>query len=115
MGKTIQVDKENLEYGLKLLRELTTFRSFSSISFHSSEEINSAIQEVKDLANWGMAKNKHKMKDAAMNILDVILVCEPEEPVNLNLSKYELKSIKAVVKLVRRSLEKQKDGVEFVQ
>lgn len=111
MTKEIVVETSNLEVGFEIVREISEFRPFSSISFHSSEKILSGIKEVKKLANWGMAKNRHKMKQAVIDILDMITCCSPEEPVNLNLSKYELKSLKALSNLIKRSLEKRKDGV----
>ncbi len=111
MTKALEVNKNNLEYGSIIIQEISEFRPFSSISFHSSEKILSGIKEVKKLANWGMAKNRHKMKQAVIDILDMIICCSPEEPVNLNLSKYELKSLKALSNLIKRSLEKRKDGV----
>jgi hypothetical protein len=114
MAKTIQLKQNDLKVGSILLKEITTFRPHSSISFQSSEEIISAAQEVKRLAQWGMAKNKHKMKESVINTMDVILCCEPEEPVNLNLSKYELKSVKALSRLVKRTLDQQKDGAVLI-
>jgi len=111
MTKEIVIETSNLEVGFEIVKEISEFRPFSSISFHSSEKILSGIKEVNKLAIWGMAKNRHKMKDTAIKILNSILCCEPEEPVNLNLSKYEIKSIKALSNLIERSLEKRKDGV----
>ena len=96
------------------MKEILTFRPFSSISFQSTGEIVSAAQEVKRLTEWGMAKNKHKMKESAVNTMDTILYVEPDDPVNFNLSKYELKSIKAVSKLVKRTLDQLEDGVVLV-
>jgi hypothetical protein len=114
MSKKIQVSQKNLNLGYMLLKEISTFRPYSSISFQSSDEIINAVQDIRRLADWGMAKNKHKMKESVINTLDSILYCEPEEPVNLNLSKYELKSLKALSKLVKRTLDQQKDDVVLV-
>jgi hypothetical protein len=114
MSKKIQVSKKQLNLGFMLLKEISTFRPFSSISFQCSGEIISAVEEVKNLADWGMPKNKHKMKASAINILDSILCCEPEEHVNLNLSKYELDSLIVLTQLVKRTLDQQKDGAVLV-
>jgi hypothetical protein len=114
MPKTIQLNLNDLKTGSMILKEISAFRPYSSISFQSSKEIISAAREVKRLAQWGMAKNKHKMKESVINTMDLILCCEPEEPVNLNLSKYEVKSVKALSKLVKRTLNQQKDGVLLV-
>ena len=111
MAKEIVVETSNLEVGFEIVKEISEFRPFSSISFQSSEKILSGIKEVKKLAKWGMAKNRHKMKQAIIDILDMIICCSPDEPVNLNLSKYEHKSIKALLKLIRRSLNNKKVGV----
>jgi hypothetical protein len=114
MANTIELNLDDLKLGSKLLKEITTFRPYSSISFQSSEEILSAAQEVKRLAKWGMAKNKHKMKASVIHTLDSILGSEPDEPVNLNLSKYELKSVRVLFKLVKRTLNQKKDGAVLV-
>jgi hypothetical protein len=58
-----------------------------------------------------MAKNQHKMKKAVINILELITRNQPEEPVNLNLCRYKLKSLKALANLMKRVLDEQKDGV----
>lgn len=114
MSKTLEVNAEDLEYGLEIVREISRFQPYSSISFELSDRIISAIEQTIQLTDWGMAKNKHKMKETAAEILDTIVDGSPGEPVNLNLTKYERKSIRAVVKLVKRVLENKKDGVVLV-
>ncbi len=111
MSKTIELDSADLELGFEIVKEISGFRPYSSISFQLTEKILDAIKEVRKLAMWGMAKNRHKMKRAVDTILKSILHCSPGEPVNLNLTKYERKSIRSVVKLIDRALEKRKDGV----
>jgi hypothetical protein len=111
MTKIIEVDANNLEYGLEIIQQISEYRPYSSISFPSSIEVITAIDEVRQLAEWGMGKNKHKMKQAVLEILESIAACSPGDPVNLNLTKYEHKSVKALSNLIKRSLEKRKDGV----
>ncbi len=111
MSKTIELDEKDLELGFEIVREISEFRPYSSISFRLSEKILDAIKEVRKLAMWGMAKNRHNMKHAVDDILSSILHNSPGEPANLNLTKYERKSIKSVVNLINRVLKKRKDGV----
>ena len=111
MSKTIELDEKDLELGFEIVREISEFRPYSSISFRLSEKILDAIKEVRKLAMWGMAKNRHNMKHAVDDILSSILRNSPGEPANLNLTKYEQKSIKSIAKLTKRVLNKRKEGV----
>jgi len=105
MTKIIEVDPNNLEYGLEIIQQISEYRPYSSISFPSSIEIINAIDEIMQLAERGMGKNKHKMKQAVLEILESIAACSPGDPVNLNLTKYEHESVKALIKITERSVK----------
>ena len=60
-----------------------------------------------------MGKNKHKMKQAVLEILESVAACSSGDPVNLNLTNYEHKSVKALVKIIERSLKIQKNGILY--
>jgi hypothetical protein len=111
VAKQTQFSQEKLELGYEVLKEIASFRPYTSISFQASEKIMAAMEESSRLAEEGMAKNKHKMKKTVRNILESIATVEPGEPVNLNLTKYERKSVKTLAKLTRRVLKDQKDGI----
>ncbi len=112
MAKDLQVDGAVLNTGLKVMQGIAGFQPYSSISFLATENIVNAVEEASELVDWGMAKNMHKMKETALDIMDHITGVEPGEPVNLNLDEYELKSISAVAELIEKTLEDNKDGVQ---
>ena len=114
MTKEFKVDGTVLNTGLEVMQGIAGFQPYSSISFQVTEKILNAITEAGKLVDWGMAKNKHKMKETALDILDDIQEAQPGEPVNLNLDDYELKSIAAAADLIERTLEDQKDGVRII-
>lgn len=111
MAKNIQIDGTALTTGLKVVEEITGFQPYSSISFLATENILDAVEETSKLVDWGMAKNKHKMKATALEIMDHISEAEPGEPVNLNLDEYQLDSMAAAADLIERALDDKKDGV----
>jgi hypothetical protein len=113
MAKIIQVDGDRLTLGLAIMQGIAEFQPYSSISFPSSEKVLTAVDEVSELVNWGMAKNKQKMKETTLEILDHISEVDPGEPVNLNLDDYELKSIAAAADLIERTLDEKKEGIEI--
>ncbi len=110
MIKELEIDVKNLDYGLEIFAQISDFKPYSSYSFQLSPKGSDAVGEVKQLVEWGMGKNMYKMKQAALEILESMLACSPEERVNLCLTEYESKSLGAVVELIERSLKKQKDG-----
>ena len=114
MGNTLQVNKDYIKFGLGIIKEISEFRPYSSISFRLSEEIIDAVSETRKLAKWGMGKNRSKMKRTVSKILGGIEAGSPGEPVNLNLTEYEHKSIKALQKLIRSSLNNNKDGIVLI-
>jgi hypothetical protein len=111
MRRVLEIDVKNLGYGLEIIQQITDFKPYSSHSFQLSPKGFDAVGEVKQLAEWGMGNNMYKMKEAALEILESILACSPEEWVNMNLTDYESKSLGAVEKLIERSLKKQEDGI----
>ena len=111
MAKNIQINGSALTTGLQVVQEISEFQPFSSISFLATENILDAVEETSRLVDWGMAKNKHKMKAAALEIMEHIVGAEPGEPVNLNLDEYQLDSMAAAADLIERTLDDRKDGV----
>ena len=113
MAKELEVDGSVLYNSLEVMQGIAGFQPFSSISFLATENILEAVEEASELVDWGMAKNMHKMKETALDIMESITEADPGDPVNLNLDEYELKSIAAVAELIERTLEEKKDGVDL--
>lgn len=113
MATTLQVERAKIEIGQRIIQEISQFQPFSSISFFATDEILQTLEEVRLLVNWGMAKNKPKMKAASLDILDIILNTLPGDPVNLNLDEYEHKSVAETAALLKRSLKVKIDGLKF--
>jgi hypothetical protein len=113
VAKDLVVDGTFLNTGLEVMQGIAGFQPYSSISFLATEPILDAVKEASELVDWGMAKNKQKMKETALEIMEHISEIEPGEPVNLNLDDYQLKSIAAAADLIERTLDERKDGVEL--
>ena len=113
MPKTLEADQESLQFGLEIIQEISSFRPYSSISFPLTERILDSLKEISRTVDWGMAKNKHKMKATVVEILEKLARGSPGEPANLNLTKYERKSFKAAGKLLKRILNGEKEGISL--
>lgn len=111
--KSLQVDGSKLKAGQMIIQEILQFQPFSSISFFIKENNLQALQETRLLLDWGMAKNKSKMKAASLEIIDLILSTSPGNPVNLNLDEYELKSLAEAGSLLQRAFEQKIEGLEL--
>lgn len=112
MANDLQVDGNALTTGLEVMQGIAEFQPFTSISFLATENIVEAVEEASELVDYGMAKNMHKMKATALDIMDQIAEADPGDPVNLNLDDYELKSIAAAADLIERTLDDPKNGVD---
>jgi hypothetical protein len=115
LGNNLQVDETLIQTGLSIFNQMSNFQPYSSISFIMTDQIHSAIQEASRLTDWGMAKNKTKMKATALEIMDQMLTVSPGDPVNLNLDEYQLKSLAEVGSLHDAALENKKDGLKLIQ
>lgn len=113
MAKNLRVDGTALTTSLEVIQGIADFQPFSSISFLATENILEAVEEATRLVDWGMAKNKHKMKATALDIMEIIIESDPGDPVNLNLDEYELNSMAAAADLIERTLDDRKDGVSL--
>ena len=83
----------------------------SSFSFTLNTDGLSSVSEVLRLVNWGIGKNKPKLKGAALDVLSPLVESEPGVPNNVNLTEYEIKSMEEVLALIDRALSRHKDGV----
>lgn len=63
------------------------------------------------MADWGIGGNKPKLKEAALECLAHMGEAEAGEPVNVNFTEYELKSMAEVLSVIDRALERQEEGI----
>jgi hypothetical protein len=86
-------------------------KPLSSLSFTLSTDGLEAVNEVQRLIDWGIGKNKSKIKDAALSVISPLAESDPGLPNNVNLTEFDIKSMEEVLALIERSLSKHKDGV----
>lgn len=115
MGTNLQVDETLIKTSTRIFNQLADFQPYSSISFLMTDQILRAVQEGRRLTKWGIAKNKTKLKEAALEIIDQILNVAPGDPVNLNLDEYQLKSMAEVASIHAGALENKKDGLTLIR
>jgi hypothetical protein len=115
LATNLQVDETLIKTSRRIFNKLSDFQPYSSISFIMTDQILSAVQEGRRLTDWGMAKNKTKLKDAALEIIDEMSLVSPGDPVNLNLDDYQLKSMAEVSSIHAAALENKKDGLKLIR
>jgi len=107
----IEINVVDLGTAMEIIETLAGLKPLTSFSFSLNEEGVSAVNEVLRLVEWGIGKNKPKLKEAALEVLLPLVEPEPGTPLNVNLTEYEVKSMEEVLALIVRALDKHKDGV----
>ena len=107
----IEINVVDLGTAMEIIETLAGLKPLTSFSFSLNEEGVSAVNEVLRLVEWGIGKNKPKLKEAALDVLLPLVEPEPGTPLNVNLTEYEVKSLVEVLALIVRALDKHKDGV----
>ena len=107
----IEINVVDLGTAVEIMEALADLKPLTSFSFSLNEEGVSAVNEVLRLVEWGIGKNKPKLKKAALEVMLPLIEPEPGTPLNVNLTEYEVKSMVEVVALIVRALDKHKDGV----
>lgn len=107
----IELKIDKIEIAQQIVGTLAGIRPLNSLSFTLSENGVDAVIETVKLVEWGIGKNKSKIRKAALDILKPLAESEPAKPVNVNFTEPEVKSIGEVLELIERALEKHKDGV----
>jgi hypothetical protein len=107
----IVINPEITEVAKGIFTEFAELKPETSLSFTLSEEGVEAISQAIELAEWGIGGNKPKLKKTALEILNKIEKSEPGEPVNVNFTKYEVKSMGEVLSVVEKVLEEHEEGV----
>ncbi len=109
--ESIELEIEKIEIAQQIVSNLAGIRPEKSLSFTLSEDGVGAVNETVKLAEWGIGKNKTKIRKAALGILKPLAGSEPVKPINVNFTEIEIKSMVEVLELIERALEKHKDGV----
>jgi hypothetical protein len=107
----IEINVVDLGTAVEIIENLAGLKPLTSFSFSLNEEGVSAVNEVLRLVEWGIGKNKPKLKEAALEVLLPLVEPESGTPLNVNLNEYEVKSMEEVLALIERALDKHKDGV----
>ena len=106
----VQINLDGVKLAQKIMEQLAEVRPEHSFSFVLNEEGNQAISESIKIAEWGIGGNKSKLKATALEILESIDDIPTGEPVNINFTEYEIKSITEVYDALGKALENQEDG-----
>ena len=107
----IQINTEIVEIAQDIMEQLVTIRPEHSFSFVLNDEGSQAIEESIKIADWGIGGNKAKLKATALEILDSINEIPAGEPVNVNFTEYEVKSLSEVYDALGKALDKHEDGI----
>lgn len=108
---SITLNVARVELARDIIRELVTIMPERSLSFILSPEGFEAMVETIRLADWGIGKNKSKLKESALENLQSITVLPAGKPVNINFTEYELKALGEVLAVIERALENHKEGI----
>lgn len=106
----VNIDIEIVELAKQIMDQLSRVRPEHSLSFVLNEDGKAAIGESIKIAEWGIGGNKPKIKATALEILNAIDEVSVGEPVNINLTEYEIKSMGEVLEVLTKALEVQEDG-----
>jgi len=109
--ESIELKIESIEIAQQIVSALVGVKPLNSLSFTLSEEGVEAVNETVKLVEWGIGKNKTKIKKAALGILTPLAESEPAKPLNVNFTEEEIKAVEEILELIERALEKHKDGV----
>ena len=104
MDEYLVFDSEDLELARTIFEGFVNFRPEHSVSFILTPEGADVMGDVMKLIEWGIGKNKSKLKDTAIMLLEPILEIEAGEAVNFNLVEYEIKSLREVLSVIEKAI-----------
>lgn len=102
---------EDAETAREIVETIANIKPETSLSFTLSSEGLRAVMASLQLIDWGIGKNKPKLKAAALEVITPLADAEPGLPNNVNLTEFELKAMEEVLAVLERALSKEKDGV----
>lgn len=106
----VQIDIESVELAKQIMDQLSQVRPEQSLSFVLNDDGFAAIDASIKIAEWGIGGNKPKLKATALEILNAINEVSVVEPVNINFTEYEIKSMGEVLEVLTKALEVHEDG-----
>jgi len=107
----IKINPELLEKAREIFETISVQRSEHSFSFVLTEEGHQALADTIKVVEWGIGGNKPKLKETALEHLIEIQNVPHGNPVNINMTEYELKSMSEVVEAIDKALDSHEDGV----
>lgn len=110
-SEEITIDPEVIEVAQNIFTELANLKPETSLSFTLTEQGADAVSQAIVLAEWGIGGNKSKLKETALENLNVMDQVPAGEPVNVNFTEYEVKSMGEVLAVIEKALETHEDGV----
>ena len=111
MSNEITIDPGFVEVAQNIFSEFVALRPEHSFSFSLTDQGVGAISEAKKLADWGIGGNKPKLKETALDCLDVLEEANAGDPVNVNFTEYEIKAMSEVLSVIEKALDEHEDGV----
>jgi len=106
----VMIDPQSVELAQTIVEQLSQVRPEHSFSFMLNAEGLAAIGESIKISEWGIGGNKPKLKATALEILNAIAQVSPGDPVNINLTEYEVKSLGEVLEVLGKALEVHEEG-----
>lgn len=107
----LEIHIEDIQTAQEIVGEIGNLKPLTSLSFTLSAEGLSAIKETLRLIEWGIGKNKSKLKAAALEVISPLADSDPGVPNNINLTEFEIKAMEEVLAVIGRAISKYKDGM----
>jgi hypothetical protein len=107
----IEIKIEDLQTAQEIIGTFVNLKPLTSFSFTLNGQGLTAVKETLRLIEWGIGKNKPKLREAALDVLSPLVDDDQGVPINLNLTEYEIKAMEEVSVLIERAISKHKDGV----
>lgn len=107
----VMINPERLELAEEIFKTLADLRPEKSLSFTLAVEGAEAVEDALLIVEWGIGGNKPKLKEAALEVVSAINEVPHGQPVNVNLTEYEIKAMGEVVEAVNKAGESHKEGV----
>ena len=113
MTDEIKIKPEIVRIAHVIFSEFSNLKPERSLSFSLTDEGVEAINEAKKLADWGIGGNKPKLKETALEHLEILEKSKAGEPVNVNFTEYEIKAMGEVLAVIEKALEIHEDGILY--
>ena len=85
----IEIDVERISQSREIVENLVELRPYTSFSFVLNDDGYAAVEEVISLAEWGIGRNKSRIKEMALEVLSRLIAHPAGTPLNVNLTEKE--------------------------